>query len=428
MTDPTVVRPAAGAVAGTSRTVGAILPAGHVVGELTVEAERHEGGFATVYRARRRGDDRPVALKVLHAEHLAVPTVLARFHREAEVIARLEHPHIVRVLGWGELPTRQPWIAMEWLEGMSLDRLLAERGRLTPAEALRLLEQVGGALAAAHAQGVIHRDVKAQNVIVRDGPAGLEAKVVDFGIARLAGAEERFTFTGAVMGTPISMAPEQIRGEPADERTDVYGAGVLLYLVLTGRLPFAAADRVELEEQHLAAPVPRPSDAAALPPALDDVVARAMAKRREDRHAGMAELLTELRRAVSPRRDGDAPAAFALVLEILLGDEADDAAWDAADALIVAAREAAVAAGLVVEHADATTLLALARLPAAPEAAEARRRELLAGGAALAEELRAGTAASPALGWRVRARAGERDELVRLATWPAPPAGLLAGR
>ncbi len=396
----------------------ATLPPGTVVAGFVVEALHAEGGSASVYRARRGERGEHVALKVLRSEFLGAAETLARFEREAETIAGLDHPHIVKVLAHGELATRQPWLAMEWLDGESVDRWLAARGPLTALEALSVLEQVGGALAAAHARGVVHRDVKAQNVIVEERGGALIVKVVDFGIARLTAPELRMTMTGDVLGTPAVMAPEQIRGEVADARTDIYGVGCLLYQLLTTRLPFEGAARHELEDQHLHAPPPRVSAHATVPVALDLVITHALAKDRAARPASMAVFLDELRRAL-----GRAPAAgsddiwFAARVALRLGgsgDGEDDAVWDEVDALLLAAREALAGVAMTVEHVDLGGLLAVARLPADPAAAAARQDELVAAAEALARRLAARASAAVTT---VDTRVGARSDLLRLSAW-----------
>ncbi|HSP79164.1 MAG TPA: serine/threonine-protein kinase, partial [Myxococcaceae bacterium] len=188
-----------------------LAPGAQVAGYL-VEQVRYRGSVSTLYRAREVRTGAPAALKVMHPQFVAARGALLRFQQEAETLRRLRHPHIVDVLENGALPDGRPFLAMEWLEGRDLAAELAARGTFSAREALELLEQVGSALKAAHGAGIIHRDLKAQNVVVRPGRAGLTAKLVDFGVAKLLAPEAAgtaLTSTGLVLGTPLSMAPEQ---------------------------------------------------------------------------------------------------------------------------------------------------------------------------------------------------------------------------
>ncbi|WP_441285840.1 serine/threonine-protein kinase [Sorangium sp. KYC3313] len=388
---------------------GDALPAGAVVGGYVLDDVRLGGGFGVVHRAVPVGGGAPVALKVLRRGLSLLPAILRRFQREAEVLARLKHPAIVEVRGVGALDDGRPYIAMEWVEGRSLAAELSARGAFSPPEAVALLEEVGGALAAAHAIGVVHRDVKAQNVMVCPGAGGLGApgvKLVDFGIAKLLRPRDVDRARGAkssslILGTPLTMAPEQILGGAVDARTDIYAVGLLAYQLVTGELPFQGADAVETEEMHLRAPPPCPSDRAPVSAAFGAVVRRCLAKEPADRYAGVPELLAALRQAVAravgaPGRQTVAPAArspvgaplvgagahgqcaprgpcAALLVEARLSapDEAGDEALADVERLVQAARAALVRLGatLVVESADAL----LAALPApydrAPELA-----------------------------------------------------------
>ncbi|WP_437739006.1 serine/threonine-protein kinase [Sorangium sp. So ce1504] len=423
---------------------GDALPAGAVVGGYVLDGVRLGGGFGVVHRAVPVGGGAPVALKVLRRGLSLLPAILRRFQREAEVLARLKHPAIVEVRGVGALDDGRPYIAMEWVEGRSLAAELSARGAFSPPEAVALLEEVGGALAAAHAIGVVHRDVKAQNVMVCPGGGGLGApgvKLVDFGIAKLLRPRDVDRARGAkssslILGTPLTMAPEQILGGAVDARTDIYAVGLLAYQLVTGELPFQGADAVETEEMHLRAPPPCPSDRAPVSAAFGAVVRRCLAKEPADRYAGVPELLAALRRAVGApgRQTGRqtvAPAArspvdarlagacaqghcaprgpcAALLVEARLSapDEAGDEALADVERLVQAARAALVGLGatLVVESADAL----LAALPApydrAPERALGWALELWA-------ELGARAGASPEVLPRLALHAAEPEAL-----------------
>jgi len=358
---------------------GEQLSAGALVDGYAVERVHYRGPMATLYRARALRTGAPVALKVLHAQPAGAHATLRRFHREAATLQRLRHPHVVEIVGYGELPDGRPYIAMEWLEGRDLGAELAARGPFSPREALEVLEPVGAALRAAHEAGIIHRDLKPQNVVVRPGGG---VTLVDFGIARPLRNEEgvsSLTHTGMVLGTPLSMAPEQIRGEPPDVRTDVYGFGVLLYQLLTGRPPYEGTTRHEVEEQHLYAPPPRVSDRAPVPATLDAVVRRCLEKHREARYPTLDAVLEELGRAVREAgTSGPQPVlAVALYVEARVVGEPDPVSLGLLDALLERAGEAARGAGLETVVDGAGCLLAAAALPEDVDAARAARLRVL---------------------------------------------------
>jgi serine/threonine-protein kinase len=370
---------------------GEELSPGAQVGGYVVEGTRYRGSVSTLYRAREARSATPVALKVMHPQFTAARGALRRFQQEAETLRRLRHPHIVDVLEHGTLSDGRPFIAMEWLEGRDLAAELAARGPFSAREVLEVLEQVGSALRAAHGAGVVHRDLKAQNVMVLAGEAGPRVKLVDFGVAKLLAPEEQpgavMTSTGGVLGTPLSMAPEQIRGETPDARTDLYGLGVLLYQLVTGKPPFQGTTQVELEEQHLHAPVPRASERAPVPAALDAVVGRCMEKRREDRYPDVDGVLEDLRRAVRGRQGGATQVrALGLYVEAKMEGRLDDALLDEVDTLLERARERAGAVGLRVMVEGSSFLLGVTALPDGADAEREARRRVMELALALAEE------------------------------------------
>ena len=379
----------AGASEGTTGVstflYGEELAPGALAGGYRVEEVRHRGVVAVLYLAR---DDRagvPVALKVMRPQYTASESALRRFDQECRMLEQLAHPHIVRVLESGELRDGRPWLAMEWLEGRDLGAELAAHGPFSPREALKLLEPVASALGAAHALGVVHRDVKPQNVMVRPGPeSGLHVTLLDFGIAKLVDPGTQgtaLTSTGVVVGTPLAMAPEQILHGPVDARTDVYGLGVLLYQLLTGQPPFSGASQSELEELHLHAPPPSPSHRVSVPSALDAVVRRCLAKRPVDRYPDMDMVMAELRRALTPSAGSSAPRTQGLGLYLRArpeaGDAADDAAFDALDEVLEAAREGLPGCGLSIVVEGADFLLAATPLPASEAESRERRQQVL---------------------------------------------------
>ncbi|HUF35525.1 MAG TPA: serine/threonine-protein kinase, partial [Gemmatimonadales bacterium] len=253
-----------------------------------IERELGRGGMATVYLARDLRHDRPVALKVLHPE-LAHSLGPDRFQREIRLAARLQHPHILTVLDSGAAPAL--WFTMPYIEGESLrDRLRREK-QLPIDDAVRIAREAAEALGFAHGQGIIHRDVKPENILLSAG----HALVADFGIARAlsGGAEEaRLTETGLAVGTPAYMSPEQAAGErELDPRTDVYSLGVVLYEMLAGEPPFTGPTAQAIAARRLSGEAPsvrqlRPS----VPPAVEQAVRRAMAAVPADRFGSAAEL------------------------------------------------------------------------------------------------------------------------------------------
>ncbi len=370
---------------GEESLYGEELSPGALVGNWVVEHLHYRGPVSTLYRAREARTGELAALKVMRSQFTAASTALRRFRREAATLQHLRHPHIVTVLGYGELADGRPFIAMEWLEGRDLAAEFAARGPLSPREALEILEQVGAALQAAHEAGVVHRDLKAQNVVrLLGGAEAARVKLVDFGVAKGLSPEapgaSTLTHTGALLGTPLSMAPEQVRSEAPDARTDLYAMGVLLFQLVTGQPPFQGSTSHEVEEQHLHAPPPLASERAPVPTALDEVVQRCMQKRREDRYPDVATLLEALRRAVQggqgPMRPG---REVALYVEARMQGEPDAASMERLDALLERAGVAAREAGLEIRVDGAGCLLAVAPLPeAAGEALAVRRRGLAA--------------------------------------------------
>ena len=235
------------------------------------------GGMAAVWSATDTVLGRPVAVKRLHPGMLADEEHAERFRREALLVARLSHPNLVHLLDRGE-DAEGPYLVMELVEGENLKSRVRREGALEPDEAARICARVGEALAYAHAQGVVHRDIKAQNVLLtRDGTV----KLADFGIARLIESEdgEGLTRTDMLLGSADYLSPEQADGRPVDARTDIYSLGILLYECLTGGLPFRGEGFVAVAMKHCAEPLPDPRTARhGLPDHLVAVTMRAAAK------------------------------------------------------------------------------------------------------------------------------------------------------
>ena len=256
------------------------------IGKYPVIREIGSGTMGKVFEGFDPDTGEKVAIKTLRAEHLAdaeADSAGARFGREAQVGLRLQHPHIVAVRDYGE-QGRIRYIVMEFVKGRELRQLLRERGRLRLDEAVAVLHQLLAALDCSHRHGVVHRDIKPANLMVVEP---LHVKVMDFGVARLEGAA--FTQVGTLLGTLSYMSPEQMAGETVDARTDLWAAGVILYELLSGRVPFTAPTTLEVMRQAAQQPhTPVHTLLPELPAALDAVLDRALAKQREDRYASAA--------------------------------------------------------------------------------------------------------------------------------------------
>ncbi|MGE3634042.1 MAG: serine/threonine-protein kinase, partial [Sandaracinaceae bacterium] len=276
------------------RDVSALI--GRVLGErYRVTGLLGEGGIGRVYRAQHLVLKREVALKVLLEHYQCVPDLQRRFEREAMALAAMSHPHIVTITDF--VSTREvTFLVMELVEGRDLDDML-EEGPLPPDEAIEIMCQILSSLAYAHSHDVIHRDLKPQNVLIRDLAGGRKhATILDFGLAKFmdgSGPSANLTKTGLIVGTPAYMAPEQASGAHADQRADVYAAGVMLYEMFTGEHPFDGEGQ-ELIRQHLLRPAPplaAKAPDAVIAPELEQLVARALAKDGVDRFADGGAML-----------------------------------------------------------------------------------------------------------------------------------------
>ncbi|MFJ8438638.1 Stk1 family PASTA domain-containing Ser/Thr kinase [Kitasatospora griseola] len=267
-------------------------------GRYRVEQRIAVGGMSTVYRGTDTRLDRTVALKVMHPSLAGDAEFTARFIREAKAVARLAHPNVVNVLDQGADP-RAVFMAMEYVPGRTLRDLLRDRGALSVRAALDVLEPVLAALGAAHRAGLVHRDVKPENVLITDN--GL-VKVADFGLVRIMGAADSSTTAateaGQLLGTVSYLAPEQIsQNAPTDQRVDVYAAGILLYEMLTGAKPHTGENAAQVMYRHLHEDVPAPSRTApAVGRELDALVAAATARDPQARPWDAVELLAAVQR------------------------------------------------------------------------------------------------------------------------------------
>src|SRR3954469_18551925 len=250
-----------------------------------IEALLGTGGMGVIYRATELRLGRPVALKLISGDGASDPAIRERFEREARLTASIDHPNVIPVYGAGE-EDGHLYLVMRYVPGTDLHALLRREGRLEPGRAAAIVAQIADALDAAHAAGLVHRDVKPANVLI----AGSHVYLSDFGITRMQEADTQITESGGGVGTVDFMAPEHLRGEATDARADVYGLGCVLYTALTGAPPFRRPTVPATITAHLHEPPPRPSATPGVPAAFDAVVARALAKEREDRYHSAGDL------------------------------------------------------------------------------------------------------------------------------------------
>jgi serine/threonine protein kinase len=258
-----------------------------------------EGGFGQVWCARRQADGVPVAIKVLHLELVTSVDALTRFQRELEAVERLHHRNVVQGLGHGTLPDGRPYLILEYVAGPNLREVLHERGAMPPAEMLAILEPLCDALNVAHDAGLVHRDVKASNVILARDRAGIRPVLLDFGLVKLVDqVGPGLTSSRSMLGTPAAMAPEQMRGQSVDARTDIYALGLLAYHILTGQPAFGGAPGVVQSYLQVHGPRPRPSSKVDIDPAIDEPIARALAPEPDARYPNARAFATGLRAAI----------------------------------------------------------------------------------------------------------------------------------
>jgi serine/threonine-protein kinase len=305
--------PHAGATlaAGAPTVAVPVTSAAGALGRGQVFADRYEilgtlgkGGMGVVYRARDRQLDEVVALKLLRAEALASdPTLLDRFKQEIKLARRITHRNVLRTHDFGEA-AGVPYISMEYVDGVTLKDLVRSRGALPLGVGLRIAKEMCHGLGAAHAVGVVHRDIKPQNMMIL--PETGELKIMDFGIARVSsvGAESSgLTTAGTVMGTPDYMPPEQAQGRPADFRSDLYSLGVVLFEAFTGRLPFGGDTAVAVVMAQIQSPPPKPRGInPKLPAEIEAAVLRCLEKDPERRWQSAEDLLEALS-AISSRAE-----------------------------------------------------------------------------------------------------------------------------
>jgi predicted Ser/Thr protein kinase len=262
-------------------------------GRYEVEGVLGQGGMGTVYAVRHRALNKPLALKMMRADLAREGDLAARFIQEARAAALIGHPNVVQITDFGQTPEGATYFVMEFLDGTPLSKLLREGGPPPVALSVRILQQVAAGLSAAHAAGVIHRDLKPDNIHVT---ASGSVKILDFGVAKMAGAG-RLTRTGMVFGTPHYMSPEQASGAAIDCRADVYALGIIMYEMFTGRVPFEADSYMGVLTKHMymrPEPISSVYEPARELGALEDVTQKCLEKLPSSRYASMQELIDDI--------------------------------------------------------------------------------------------------------------------------------------
>ncbi|HJT27684.1 MAG TPA: serine/threonine-protein kinase [Pyrinomonadaceae bacterium] len=271
-----------------------------LAGKYRIDARLNEGGMGTVYRGCHVLMDKTVAIKVLRPSLAADEKIVARFSREARAASRITHPNAISVTDFGEDESGHVFLVMEFLSGRTLRHVIREEGPLPLARVVDITRQVGDALNAAHEQGIVHRDLKSDNIMLVDTMTGDHAKVLDFGIAKInepdGAVDTNLTAPNLVIGTPQYMSPEQCSQDvEIDARSDIYSLGVILFEMLVGHVPFSGDSPTIVMMKHLQEPVPSVlEERSDLPASVARVVARAMAKVRDNRYQNVADLIEDL--------------------------------------------------------------------------------------------------------------------------------------
>lgn len=276
-------------------------------GEYRIVERIGSGGMGSVYKAVQPSMNRLVAIKVLHQKFAERHDLVARFRREARAMSQLQHPNTARVYKFGELPDGSSYFVMDYMEGKNLATTVRDEGPMDPGRAINVMIQVCGALDEAHRAGIIHRDLKPENIfLTNQGGTADFPKVLDFGLAKVSERQMgrgsmMLTQQGMVFGTPEFMSPEQTQGDTLDRRSDIYSLGLILYELLTGRLPFDATKPIDIMKAHVKdPPIPLSQRVAGkqFSPQLDAAIARALQKKPDDRYATAVEFAEALRECI----------------------------------------------------------------------------------------------------------------------------------
>src|SRR5215207_7635200 len=321
--DTTTLCPADGGVlkrAGNDdRLVGQVL-----AGKYRIDDKIDEGGMGCVYRATHVLMEKVVAVKVLHPALAADDKIVARFTREAKAASRISHPHAINVTDFGESEQGTVYLVMEYLRGRTLKDIIRSGGPMTLERTVEIVRQVSGALDAAHTEGVVHRDLKSDNIMLDEGTGGDWAKVLDFGIAKIQQTERSvhetdpgLTAPNLIIGTPQYMSPEQCsQASDIDARSDIYSFGVIIYEMLAGHVPFAGDSPTAIMMKHIQEPPPSIlEERQDLPAEVGRVLARALAKRPEDRFQSAGELSAALASAAEEAPLAEVAAAAAALAQ-----------------------------------------------------------------------------------------------------------------
>ena len=278
-----------------------------VAGQFRIVQRIGTGGMGAVYKAEQPEMNRFVAIKILHSKYLARTDLVSRFRREARAMSHLSHPNTARVFLYGQLEDQSCYFVMEYLEGRNLAQVVRAEGPMDPLRAINIMVPVCGALEEAHQAGIIHRDLKPENIfLTSQGGITDFPKVLDFGLAKVTERQMRpgsliLTQEGMVFGTPEFMSPEQARGEALDGRSDIYSLGIIMYELLTGKLPFDARQPMDFINMHINQPPISLAERAPdreFPRGLEEALMRCLAKAPADRYQTAAELAQALRDVV----------------------------------------------------------------------------------------------------------------------------------
>ena len=394
------------------------------IGEHVLEEQIAVGGFGTVWKARHRETGEVAAIKILHNYLLSQEILVKRFEREARAIALMHHPNIVELHNAGRLMDGRPYLVMELLRGVDLGAHITRCGTLPPREIAEILEQLGEALAAAHAQGIVHRDLKASNVFLEQRDETRRVVLFDFGIAKLLGDNAaNLTKSSSLVGSPACMSPEQILGREVDPRTDIYALGSLTYQMLVGHPPFSGASPTAILTMHLDDYPPYPSLHGDVSPAFDRVIMKAMAKEPDDRFQDVAGFVQAFRAALDqavtgvsspqliPPANLSSVPAVALYIDVAARPEAleepEDALLDDMESIVPQAGEYLEDRGYRVAYERGTSAL-FVRLYSAESLREvATRREEVLAAVRLYQELESRSGGDPAVQVRIYLHVGE---------------------